>query len=589
LEFPGDIIGRNGCRIEHFYDFFPRKALLTLVACAGWISPFSGRYRGFSLRTRLSIRPMGYFHSTASRKAAHEISMRLEERIQLVNLIDKSAEAPDADIIQAFLVQQLLEKEGVRFVDIEVRDSDERDLKGTSINRLDLGETASDGLYTMELCGDLGFCAPVMDPNALDRSLRIVRDISFGTGGKTKRLTVRISFDSFLNPIRQMQMWPGSIAALVTSNGQFLASTDKTFSDRKKLGDTGNPLEIDVLREIRNKPFGNVFGQGHPPKLVVAFYKLPSINWYILILSKGSVILEPMVEFRFYYAVSGIAALIMILLLIRITTRSVGQSVSEISTAALKVRRGDYSFKLKVDRSDEIGQLKRSFNSMVDGLRQRDLIEQTFGRYVDKNIAEELMSKPESLRLGGQKRTVTIMMSDLRDFTPMSEKLQPEEVIAILNRYFGRMIGVIEKYKGIIVDFYGDSILVFFNGDDSETQERSMDALRCAFDMQSAFKGFVRENEAQGLPFVAMGIGIHTGEVIVGNIGTESRAKYGIVGAAVNLTDRIQATAPPGGVIISQQTLEQVSNRVVIAKNFTVCLKGVEDQKELFEVGSILG
>ncbi len=522
-------------------------------------------------------------------KAAHEISMRLEERIQLINLIDKSAEAPDADIIQAFLVQQLLEKEGVRFVDIEIRNSDERDLKGTSINRLNLGETSTDGLYTMELCGDLGFCAPVMDPNALDRSLRIVRDISFGTGGKTKRLTVRISFDSFLNPIRQMQMWPGSIAALVTSNGQFLASTDKTFSDRKKLGDTGDPLEIEVLGQIRNKPFGNVFGQGHPPRLVVAFYKLPSINWYILILSKGSVILEPMVEFRFYYAVSGIAALIMILLLIRITTRSVGQSVSEISTAALKVRRGDYSFKLKVDRSDEIGQLKRSFNSMVDGLRQRDLIEQTFGRYVDKNIAEELMSKPESLRLGGQKRTVTIMMSDLRDFTPMSEKLQPEEVIAILNRYFGRMIGVIEKYKGIIVDFYGDSILVFFNGDDSETQERSMDALRCAFDMQSAFKGFVRENEAQGLPFVAMGIGIHTGEVIVGNIGTESRAKYGIVGAAVNLTDRIQATAPPGGVIISQQTLEQVSNRVVIAKNFTVCLKGVEDQKELFEVGSILG
>lgn len=409
-------------------------------------------------------------------KAAHEISMRLEERIQLINLIDKSAEAPDADIIQAFLVQQLLEKEGVRFVDIEIRNSDERDLKGTSINRLNLGETSTDGLYTMELCGDLGFCAPVMDPNALDRSLRIVRDISFGTGGKTKRLTVRISFDSFLNPIRQMQMWPGSIAALVTSNGQFLASTDKTFSDRKKLGDTGDPLEIEVLGQIRNKPFGNVFGQGHPPRLVVAFYKLPSINWYILILSKGSVILEPMVEFRFYYAVSGIAALIMILLLIRITTRSVGQSVSEISTAALKVRRGDYSFKLKVDRSDEIGQLKRSFNSMVDGLRQRDLIEQTFGRYVDKNIAEELMSKPESLRLGGQKRTVTIMMSDLRDFTPMSEKLQPEEVIAILNRYFGRMIGVIEKYKGIIVDFYGDSILVFFNGDDSETQERSMDA-----------------------------------------------------------------------------------------------------------------
>jgi adenylate cyclase len=555
----------------------PVGLVLFLAGIAGFLYARGYLYDQWVISTELLLE-----------KAAHQISMRLEERIQLINLIDKSAEAPDADIIQAFLVQQLLAKEGVRFVDIEIRDSDERDLKGTSLNHLDLGETAVDGLYTMELCGDLGFCAPVMDPNALDRSLRIVRDISFGTSGKTKRLTVRISFDSFLNPIRQMQMWPGSIAALVTSNGQFLASTDKTFSDRKKLGDTGDPLEVDVLREIRNKPFGNVFGQGHPPKLVIAFYKLPSINWYILIFSKGSVILEPMVEFRFYYAVSGIVALIMILLLIRITTRSVGQSISEISTAALKVRRGDYSFKLKLDRSDEIGQLKRSFNSMVDGLRQRDLIEQTFGRYVDKNIAEELMNKPESLRLGGHKRTVTIMMSDLRDFTPMSEKLEPEEVIAMLNRYFGRMIRVIEKYKGIIVDFYGDSILVFFNGDETQTKERAMDAIKCAFDMQSAFKGFVAENQDQGLPTVAMGIGIHTGEVIVGNIGTESRAKYGIVGAAVNLTDRIQSTCPPGGVIISEQTLEQVSNRVVVAKKFTVCLKGVEDQKELFEVGSIL-
>ncbi|MBI5252541.1 MAG: HAMP domain-containing protein [Desulfomonile tiedjei] len=519
-------------------------------------------------------------------KVAHQINMQLNEKLDLINLISKANDLPTGGVTQAFLVQQLIEKEGVRFVDIEVPEGAD---DGLSIGKdpKDYGSGIVEGLYTMELCGDFGFCAPIMDPGALDRSLRIVKILGHGDSGPMKRLVVRISFDSFLNPIREMGVWGGNSACLVTSTGQFLAHTDKAIADRKRLGDNGDPFEIRLLDQIRHKDFGTLLGEGHPPDVVAGFHKIPSLNWYIVVFSSGSEVLEPVRQFRNYYALAGFACLAVILLLIRLTTRRVGRSIAEISAAAEKVEGGDYSEKLPVDGTDEIGQLNRSFNHMIEGLKQRDLIEHTFGRYVDKKVAKELMSRPEALRLGGEKRTVTIMMSDIRNFTGLSEKLQPEDVIKLLNRYFARMIAVIEHYKGIIVDFYGDSILVFFNGLEADVPARAMDAVRCALEMQHEMRSFNKEKRSSKLPVLQMGIGVHTGEVIVGNIGTESRAKYGIVGADVNLTDRIQATASAGKVVISEKTYEMIADQLNVSLEFNACLKGVEDQKQLYEIDSV--
>ena len=230
----------------------------------------------------------------------------------------------------------------------------------------------------MELCGDFGFCAPVMDPNSPDKSLRIIRNLDTDNPESGRKLLVRISFDSFLDPIKKMTLMEGGSAWLVTSTGQFLAVTDKSYADRKKVGDNGDQLELTILQDIRNKPFGNVFGPGHPPDVIAGFYKIPSVNWYIVLISQGRIMLEPIIQFRFYYALAGLLALTIILSLIRIVTRPVVRSISDISEAAAKVQEGDYSLKLSDTRSDEIGQLYRSFNQMVEGLKQRDLIETDF-------------------------------------------------------------------------------------------------------------------------------------------------------------------------------------------------------------------
>ena len=523
-------------------------------------------------------------------KSAHTIDMRLNDNLKLINLIAKSKSIPDDNITLAYLIQQLSRQEGVLFVDIGEEKSIEAESSRGGASRQNLVDNSSvDALCVSDLSGESELCVPAADSRDADRTLRISRSIEADSSGRARKLLVRVSFDSLMGPVRKMVQTRGSSACLVTAAGQILVHTDKSMSSRRTLGETGDFLEKKILKEIRKGvPFGTIIGEGHPPDYIAGFYKIPSVNWRIVLYSKGRAVLRPLIDFSFYYSVAGIAALLIILILIRAITGSVGASIADISTAAAKVSSGDYSAKLSEDRPDEIGELKRNFNIMIDGLKRRDLIEQTFGRYVDKNVAEELMSKPEALRLGGEARTVTIMMSDLRDFTSKSERLPPAQVIKMLNRYFSRMIAVIERYRGIVVDFYGDSILVFFDGTDADIAARAIDAVKCALEMQQEMRGFQPENVNLRLPQLSMGIGIHTGEVIVGNIGTESRAKYGIVGSPVNLTDRIQHVAGCGKVVISEATYNAVSANINVSDEFVVALKGVEVDQKLYEVESVI-
>jgi class 3 adenylate cyclase len=522
-------------------------------------------------------------------KAALQIRNQLNDKVELIELVAKAEEIPNRAIMQTFLIQQLIAKKGVKFVDIQAENLKNRDPGRIGTEARDYGPGVVKGLYTMDLSENAGYCCPVMDPNAPDRSLRIVKVLGSDLHGVYRKMTVRIGFDSFLEPIREMGLLRGSNAVLVTSTGQILAYTDKSKPRRKTLGETGDETEKKLLVQIGKKKFGTVFGPGHPPEVVGCFYKVPRINWYLILNSSGSEILAPIIRFRFYYALTGVLVLTVIILLIRFTTRYVGRSISAIAAASVKLREGDYSVRLPEEGKDEIGQLIRSFNEMTEGLKQRDLIQRTFGRYVDKTFVKELMRRPDALRLGGEKKVVTMMMADLRNFTAISEKLEPEKVIKVLNRYFAKMIDVIDRYEGIIVDFYGDSVLVFFDGMTSDVAQRAADAVKCAMEMQEAQKDFALEMQEKGLPELQMGIGIHTGEVILGNIGAETRAKYGVVGSNVNLTARIQGTASGGKIVISEQTREELDGRIAVSGDFKVCLKGVRGDKELYEVESLDG
>lgn len=220
-------------------------------------------------------------------------------------------------------------------------------------------------------------------------------------------------------------------------------------------------------------------------------------------------------------------------------------------------------------------------------LRNR-FIRETFGRYLTDEVVDAVLESPTGLQMGGEKRKVTMLMADLRGFTSLSERLPPERVVAMINRYLSTMVSVTKRYNGTIDDFIGDAIFVLFDApiwkdDDAER------AVACAIAMQLAMDSINEQNRREDLPEIEMGIGVHTGQVIVGNIGSPERMKYDVMGSHVNLTSRIQSCTTGGQILISETTRQEVGRTLKVGRQMEVKAKGVEHPVTLFETLGIGG
>ena len=190
--------------------------------------------------------------------------------------------------------------------------------------------------------------------------------------------------------------------------------------------------------------------------------------------------------------------------------------------------------------------------------------------------------------MGGERRKITLVMTDLRGFASMSGRLAPEQVVTMLNRYLGTMVEVIQKYQGTIDEFIGDAIFILF-GAPIQRDDDAERAVACAMAMQLAIEEVNAQNCAEGLPEVEMGIGIHTGEVVVGNIGSDRRAKYGVVGSHVNLTARIESYTVGGQVLVSEVTQQEIGSIVNVAEKIEVAAKGVDRLITIYNARGIGG
>ncbi len=285
-------------------------------------------------------------------------------------------------------------------------------------------------------------------------------------------------------------------------------------------------------------------------------------------------------------AAAGIALLVVLSVLV---ARSISRPLRRMAAETVKVGQGDLDIDLSTIRStDEVGQLARAFTSMTAGLKDRERIKDTFGRYLTQEVVKRLLDSKDGLRLGGEARKISIMMSDLRGFTSLTSSMKPEDVIKFLNRYLGRMVDIILDHHGIIDEIIGDGILAFFGA--PETLENHPElAVACALKMQIAMQDINGQNESDGLPHLEMGVAVNTGEVIVGNIGSEKRTKYGAVGSQVNFTGRVESFTVGGQVLISQATYESLSQKLDIRDAVDVEMKGVPGTVKLFDVRGISG
>lgn len=216
------------------------------------------------------------------------------------------------------------------------------------------------------------------------------------------------------------------------------------------------------------------------------------------------------------------------------------------------------------------------------------LLSETFGRFLSDEIVRQLIETPDGLALGGKKRTVTIMMSDLRGFTAMSERMEAHSLIAMLNHYLGEMTEIIQRRSGTIIEFIGDGIMAIF-GAPLPSDCHAADAVAAAVEMQMRMESINAWNQERGYPLLEMGIGLNTGEVIVGNIGSEKRTKYGVVGSHVNLTGRIESYTVGGQVLVSPLTRQLIAEPLEIEQEQSVFPKGVKEPLLLAHVTGIGG
>ncbi len=263
--------------------------------------------------------------------------------------------------------------------------------------------------------------------------------------------------------------------------------------------------------------------------------------------------------------------------------RSVSHPLRGLRAAMERVEKGETDVMVPVVSNDEIGVLIAGFNSMVKTRRELDEVKDTFGRYLSQEVADEILKSPGGINLRGELRDITILVADLRGFTPLAESLEPHKVLACLNRFFECMTDIIMRHHGTIDEFTGDGILVFF-GTPNPLPGHPRDAVTCALEMQRAMESLNIENRGTGLPELGMGIGINCGELVVGNIGSEKRKKYGAVGSPINMAFRVEAETRAGEILVTPLVLERLNGELEVGPARTAVLKGIDKPTALYPV-----
>jgi adenylate cyclase len=280
------------------------------------------------------------------------------------------------------------------------------------------------------------------------------------------------------------------------------------------------------------------------------------------------------------------AVLFISVLFIYFFSKTISNPLKGLARAAGQIEAGQFKLDLKAKSRDEIGLLTESFVKMGRGLAERERLKDTFGRFTNPEIAERAMRG--ELALGGENKTATIFFSDIRSFTAISEKLDPGEVVEFLNDYMTRMVDCVNATGGVVDKFIGDAIMGVW-GVPVSAGNSGTDALNCvktALLMRRSLREFNRNRGGDKKPLIKIGCGINTGEVIAGQIGSEQRMEYTVIGDAVNLASRTESLNKPlkTDILITENTWQLIKDELITEEMPPVTVKGKEKPVRMFAV-----
>ncbi len=282
----------------------------------------------------------------------------------------------------------------------------------------------------------------------------------------------------------------------------------------------------------------------------------------------------------------GIGLLVIVsLVLAHQTADSIERPLVALKQFAARLGGGDLEARTEVAGADIAGSLAASMTSMAAGLRERDRVKEVFGRYIATQVSERILKG--DVNLGGEARVVTILFSDIRNFTGMAEQMTPQQVVSFLNAYFSEMVEAVFEQGGVLDKFIGDGMMAVF-GSLGDQPDHAARAVRAALRMKALLGKINADRAIVGKPPMSIGIGIHTDEVIVGNIGSTRRLEYTVVGDGVNTSSRVQALNKEFGttILITDTTYEAVRDEFTCRPMPDTPIRGKQRPIRFFEVVS---
>ncbi len=284
------------------------------------------------------------------------------------------------------------------------------------------------------------------------------------------------------------------------------------------------------------------------------------------------------------FIIAGLLVFLLGFVMIYIFSSKLTSPIEKLKKGMEEVGRGNFKVKVKVNTRNEIGYLAESFNSMTKKLDEAEFIKTVFKRYVTSQVAEKLISDRSSLKLNGERRSVSILFTDIRGFTKLSTILPPEKIISLLNTYFAPLIDIIFSYEGVLDKFLGDGLLAFWNAPLNQ-ENFTFRAVEAALDIRKKVMEINRERSERGEVVVDMGIGLNIGEVIAGNIGSSKRMEYTVVGAPVNIASRIQGLAHGCKIYTTEEVAKLIEEKYEVKKVMeNVEIKGVVNPVNIYEI-----
>ncbi len=259
------------------------------------------------------------------------------------------------------------------------------------------------------------------------------------------------------------------------------------------------------------------------------------------------------------------------------------QPIKNLVVGVLAIAGGDLNQEIKISRNDELGELTAAFNEMAASLREKEQIKGAFCTYVSSQVMDEVLKDPGKLALGGARKRATMLFTDIRGFTSMSETLEPEAVVSVINEYLSVQTEIVLENGGMLDKFVGDCVMAVY-GVPLPKEDDVLRAVKTAVEIQEAIKKLNQQRKTAGLKTVTIGIGVNTGDVVSGNMGSAQKMDYTVIGDAVNLAARLEAIAEGGSVLVSETTYQAVKAHVICEKLSPITVKGKRDQVSVYRV-----